>query len=334
MEASNRILIVNGYGVRIGVHGNAISISSKEGKSFHPLWEVDAVIVSSGGVSVSSRLLRLLASSGIELIVMDSRGMPVAITYFSHLSRTPETRRSQYIAFSSEKWVNYAKSMIACKISSQAESLRRISLRKGKSPREYKKLKAISKEVLSKEPRSDPNDFRKEIVEKEAYAARIYWSSIASLLNYTLNFNGRDQDSSDPVNIALNYGYAPLYSYGFKYLVLSGLDPYAGFVHVDRSGKPTLVFDYIEQFRSSIVDEAITALFMKKWRPRFEEGLLDRESRLCIIKAINERLSDQAINAYRPMSYAEALKEYAFRLASSLRSSSSYICSNYPGDPT
>ena len=37
-------------------------------------------------------------------------------------------------------------------------------------------------------------------------------------------------------------------------LVLAGLDPYAGFIHVDRPGKPSLALDLIEEFRQAAVD--------------------------------------------------------------------------------
>jgi len=37
----------------------------------------------------------------------------------------------------------------------------------------------------------------------------------------------------------------------------AGLEPFAGFLHVDRSGKPSLVLDLMEEFRQPVVDRAI-----------------------------------------------------------------------------
>ena len=57
------------------------------------------------------------------------------------------------------------------------------------------------------------------------------------------------------MNALLNYGYGILYSQVWSALTLAGLEPFAGFLHVDRPGKPSLVLDFIEEFRQPIVDQ-------------------------------------------------------------------------------
>jgi len=47
----------------------------------------------------------------------------------------------------------------------------------------------------------------------------------------------------------LNYCYGILYSLVEKACILSGLDPYVGFLHTDNYNKKSLVFDLIEPFR-------------------------------------------------------------------------------------
>ena len=39
----------------------------------------------------------------------------------------------------------------------------------------------------------------------------------------------------------------------------AGLEPFAGFLHVDRPGKPSLVLDLVEEFRQPVVDRAVIA---------------------------------------------------------------------------
>lgn len=46
--------------------------------------------------------------------------------------------------------------------------------------------------------------------------------------------------------------------------LLAGLDPYAGFVHVDRAGQPSLALDLIEEFRQMVADRTI---FFKEQPP-------------------------------------------------------------------
>lgn len=62
----------------------------------------------------------------------------------------------------------------------------------------------------------------------------------------------------------LNYGYGILYSEIERACVMAGLDPYAGFYHTERYGKPALVLDLIEEFRVPIVDSAIIPLFYQE----------------------------------------------------------------------
>ena len=58
----------------------------------------------------------------------------------------------------------------------------------------------------------------------------------------------------------LNYSYAILASEVLKSLHMSGLDPYAGFLHADLYGRTSLVFDVMEEFRQQIVDRSILRL--------------------------------------------------------------------------
>ncbi len=40
----------------------------------------------------------------------------------------------------------------------------------------------------------------------------------------------------------------------------AGLDPYGGFLHVDRPGRPSMVLDLMEEFRQQTVDRTILTL--------------------------------------------------------------------------
>ena len=56
------------------------------------------------------------------------------------------------------------------------------------------------------------------------------------------------------------YSYAILASEVLKSLHMSGLDPYAGFLHADLYGRTSLVFDVMEEFRQQIVDKSVLKL--------------------------------------------------------------------------
>lgn len=84
------------------------------------------------------------------------------------------------------------------------------------------------------------------------------------LLADHVSFEGREhRGATDQVNAALNYGYGILYAQVWGAIMNAGLEPFAGFLHVDRPGKPSLVLDLIEEFRQPLVDRPVIAAFNK-----------------------------------------------------------------------
>ncbi|MCX8196364.1 MAG: CRISPR-associated endonuclease Cas1 [Acidilobaceae archaeon] len=314
-----KVLALHGYGIKLGAGGGALVVKSKEGSRKVPLGEVDMVLLLSSGISVTSKALRAMIASSVELVVLDARGSPIGILYHSHYTRTTETRRAQYLAYATGRELSYAKSFARCKLLSQAAAVWRLSTDLGERAgvRATEEIEGMIEEL---EGAKD----KKEVMKVEARAAREYWSAIALLLPRELGFDGRDQDAQDPVNASLNYGYGILYSIAWRALVIAGLDPYAGFLHTDRSGKPVLAFDYVEMWRAPVVDEALVRAMAKGWRPRTREGLLEREDRLKIAELVNERL--RAGCPGEGKSFEQAIKSYALSLASALRRSSPYKC--------
>jgi len=285
-------LIINGYGVKISYKKGVLVISKGKESSKYSLADIDKVVLVTSGISITTKAIRALIDSGIDLIIMDSKGMPTAMVHHPFISRTVETRRAQYKAFNDYKAVVVVKVIAVSKILNQAGLLKRLSRSVGTSNLrdDIKLIKSYADEVMSIDG-DNVKEVRPEVMKLEAAAARIYWSAYAYLLPKDLGFNGRDQDGVDVVNKSLNYGYGILYSECWKATVLAGLDPYAGFLHSDRSGKPVLVFDIVEVFRAAAIDYPLLKAFRRGWRPNVDEGLLSSESRVELIKLVNESLS-------------------------------------------
>lgn len=317
-----RALYLDGYGVRLGASKGALVVRGRGGERYVPLSEVDLVVIATGGVSVSSRAMRLLVSAGIEMVVLDHRGMPVGIYYGSSYSRTPLTRRAQYQAYFTPRGARLAAEIAYSKVYNQACVLQEHAhvdrrLVRGSIEEMKSVLHALEGEAGGEAPLGEA---RKRIVSLEARAARAYWATVALLLPGELGFRGRSQEPSDPVNASLNYGYGILYGLSWRALVLAGLDPYAGYLHVDRSGKPTLSFDYVEMFRAHVVDRPLIRLLRSGWRPSYKDGWLDHEARRRIagevLGGLRRRVSGETLEAH--------LRSYALRLARSLREGSRY----------
>ena len=108
----------------------------------------------------------------------------------------------------------------------------------------------------------------------EGAAAARYFGQFNRLLR-----SGRDGDlfdmnkrnrrpPTDPVNALLSFGYAMLTRTFVTVLSATGFDPYRGFYHQPRFGRPALALDMMEPFRPLIVDSAvITAINNGEIRP-------------------------------------------------------------------
>lgn len=65
---------------------------------------------------------------------------------------------------------------------------------------------------------------------------------------------------TDPVNAMLSYGYVILTGQVASALASVGFDPYIGYLHASRYGKPALALDLMEEFRPIIVDSVVLSL--------------------------------------------------------------------------
>jgi CRISPR-associated protein Cas1 len=106
-----------------------------------------------------------------------------------------------------------------------------------------------------------------ELLGVEGNAARLYFGDFAGMIKtaeerFPFDFTGRNRrPPRDPVNALLSLGYSLL----AKDLTIAcyavGFDPYIGFYHQPRFGRPALALDLMEPFRPLVVDSAvITAL--------------------------------------------------------------------------
>jgi CRISPR-associated protein Cas1 len=126
------------------------------------------------------------------------------------------------------------------------------------------------------------------------------------------------------VNSLLNYGYGILYGLVWGAVLNAGLEPFAGFLHVDRPGKPSLVLDLVEEFRQPVVDRPVLAHINLGEMMRMEGGMLDTETRKAIGAKILGRLESQ--ESYRGKKYQvkSIIQMQARHLATFLREGKEY----------
>lgn len=69
---------------------------------------------------------------------------------------------------------------------------------------------------------------------------------------------------TDPVNALLSFGYALLRHDVQGALNIVGFDPYLGYLHTQRYGRPSLALDLMEEFRPLIVDAMVLGAMNRK----------------------------------------------------------------------
>jgi len=102
--------------------------------------------------------------------------------------------------------------------------------------------------------------------------------------------------------------------------VLACLDPFAGFLHVDRPGKPSLTLDFIEEFRPVIVDRTVFGMANKNVSFNFDENnMLTKETRRLLAEKINERMDSEATYEGKQHPLRAIIQMQARHLATFLR---------------
>ena len=88
-----------------------------------------------------------------------------------------------------------------------------------------------------------------------------YFGVFGKLLKQDLGFHKRvRRPPTDPVNALLSFGYTLLANQVASAINVTGLDPYVGFLHGSKYGKPALALDLMEEFRPIVADSVALTL--------------------------------------------------------------------------
>ncbi len=101
----------------------------------------------------------------------------------------------------------------------------------------------------------------------EGAAAEIYFGRFGNMLKCSQDFSFQNRNKRpprDPVNTVLSYLYGILTKELFSTVLAVGFDPYLGFYHQPRYGRPALALDMMEEFRPIIADSTALTLFNKE----------------------------------------------------------------------
>jgi CRISP-associated protein Cas1 len=306
-------VFLDDFGIFLGRKRNRFSIKKNGEVKEIVADDVDSIICCSSGVAFSASALELATENNIQVVFARYRGWPYAVLMPATLTGSVRARREQFLAYNDERSVVLAKKFIAGKLVNQANFLKLMAKnRRQTDPNLAEKLYESGKlideanERISREQGCNIDEKRQQIMNLEAEAARYYWDCVRHILPPELGFTGRvTRGARDPFNAMLNFGYQTvLFPEVWKAVSYAGLDFYAGYLHADRSGKPSLVLDMMEEFRQQLVDRTLIGLITKSViKPdeiiateAVEEGrVLSKEVVKVLLASFQERLDSEVM---------------------------------------
>ncbi|MDP1545006.1 MAG: type I-C CRISPR-associated endonuclease Cas1c [Anaerolineales bacterium] len=143
----------------------------------------------------------------------------------------------------------------------------------------------------------------------EGSAAKIYFSVFDQLiLQQREDFFFKERSRRPPLdnmNSLLSFLYTLLTNDCASALETVGLDPYVGFLHQDRPGRPSLALDLMEELRPVFADRLALSLVNRKQITgrgftQKESGgiLMDDETRKAVLVAWQERKKEEIVHPY------------------------------------
>lgn len=246
-----------------------------------PIVAIRQVVVF-GNVQVSTQALECLATLEVPVVYMTGYGRFIAALQPAP-TKNVHLRINQFRLFADpERALSLAKAVVRAKVTNQRALLMR-SLRSrslddpangnGHSSPENAirgSDEPAAQEMAELLARMDRISDPAVLLGTEGQAACLYFSQFSRMIKMPVptktgptgfDFKSRNRrPPRDPVNALLSFGYALLLKDCFSALCTVGFDPYYGFFHVGRHGKPSLALDLMEEFRAIIADSVVLTL--------------------------------------------------------------------------
>lgn len=212
---------------KISYKNRFLVVKQESDEKYIHLSEIDTIIVDSISVSISAYLLKELSDNKINIIFCDEKHNPFGemVSYYSKYN-TSKMIKEQIKWKSSKKDILW-KEIVKNKIMNQALLLKKINSNK------YEIILSYICDVVNGDKTN-----------REGHSAKVYFNALFG--------NDFTRNSDDPVNAALNYGYAILLSTINKEIINNGYLTQLGIHHKNEFNEFNLTCDLMEPFRVTI----------------------------------------------------------------------------------
>ncbi len=261
-----RPLYLNTQGLYVGRKSDVLEIK-EGGKVIQEvrLREINQVNLF-GNIQVSTQVMQKLCEQNIPLVMHSQGGYFQGMLQGTGLKNILLRREQFRMADDTARSLRVAKALVAGKIRNQ-----RVLLMRNHSDPPSQAIAELKRYAgRAERAKSAPT-----LLGIEGTAARIYFQSFAGMLKpgdepfdplnesgqpprFAFDFRGRNRrPPRDPVNALLSLAYALLAKDLTIVAASVGFDPYLGFFHLPRPGRPALSLDLMEPFRPLIADSVV-----------------------------------------------------------------------------
>ncbi|MBQ3525860.1 MAG: CRISPR-associated endonuclease Cas1 [Akkermansia sp.] len=247
------LLVVQNREASVGVQGGEIEVRlNGETVSKHPIHQLASVSLY-GAIQISAQAQQLLLEHDIPLAWFSPAGRFIGLAHGLGSSGVEARMGQTHLWMSPERRLYIASAIVRAKIHNQ----RVLLMRNGNA--DNKVLTRLAELRDSAEQQSSLASLRGI----EGSAASLYFAHFSSMLKVGLgfSFDGRNRrPPMDPVNALLSFAYSSLVKELTGIALSTGLDPFLGFFHSPRYGRPALALDMMEEFRPLIADSTVLSL--------------------------------------------------------------------------
>ncbi len=262
-------MIVQSQRARVTKAGETLKIADEEqGDTTVQLNDISEVALF-GNVSITTPALTTLMDREIPIAFHSHGGWFRGVAHgIGH--RNVEVRTAQYQrSFDSRFCLDFSRSLVAAKIVNQRTIVRRnwrgdrgqreLVLNRLNAARRTTRVATSTSILLGVEGDSAATYFRAFADLLASPGTRKLPEEEGDLAPFRFKARNR-RPPTDPVNAMLSFAYAMLTRHFTVALATVGLDPYRGFFHAPRYGRPALALDIMEPFRPVVADSVVLSV--------------------------------------------------------------------------
>lgn len=323
-------LVLDKYGLSVKQDNGRLLISHGNEQQVVPWQKVTGITVSRH-IKLTTAILFEAIERGIDIQLVDKRGMPVGRLWSNKFGSIARIRKQQLAFAAHAKATAWVIALLQIKLERQQQLLALLK-RADHSTDEaldtgmlFLMQQAEAMEEWTDFPLEEAADSLRGL---EGSSSKRYFSLINQHIPAEWQFTKRSQHPArDAFNALLNYGYGILYGMIESYAIRSGLDPSIGIWHRDEYNKPVLVYDLIEPFRPWM-DYVVIFLVMQKaitptWLEHDETGAwwCDTTTKAILVHAVHQYFDEIIVWNRKSYSRKEHIRRFIERFASSLKKS-------------